>query len=710
MLKTNLKRILCLCLALIMLSSYACISFAETADGVSPELTVTTKFYRYDDTQGEWVETDKVAPGEDVKVRVFVDTNYYAGAPMFLFFYNNDVFTDNYARDTIIVHPLNNETGSYADTYNVSANMVLYSAESRFVNQLVSNGMITADFAQSHQSVLLSVDLMELNCCEINGDKYLFEIDLKVKEDAQPCEGDFFVAPGTVSSPENPRGTLNVPVGEKDMPIGNAVAFFAQEISVVLNSNPVKNYSEITLDANGGAFANGEEKYTEKVLIGSEFDINLAEMPAREGYQFLDWVDEDGNSVQQNVTAGFDDMTFTAQWEACGYSIMYFEDENTLFASYGGLYGTEVTELKDVPEKEGYEFIGWDKEIPETFPAYNYKVYAVWKAKEYTVTWIVDGVEAVETIAYGETVTAPVVSEKEGHDFLGWDKEIPATMPAENLTFTAEWKARGYSIMYYKDENTLFASHGGLYGVEVPELKDVPEKEGYEFIGWDKEIPETFPAYNYKVYAVWKAKEYTVTWIVDGVETAETVAYGETVTAPVVPSKDGYALVGWDKEIPATMPAENLTFTAVFDRYYHCPDCGNDFFGNDIETHIAAEKRMKATVTIRNNPDSTSLAYGDSIKLTADVTDKPADAKIVWYVNGEKKGEGETFTYTPDGNVEITVKLVDANGNALKNSGGNEISDFENVNVKNGFFQKIIAFFKKLFGLTKTIVQSYNRV
>ena len=584
MLKINFKRILCLCLALIMLGSFNCVAFADV-ETAEPELSVTTEFYRFDDTASAWVETDKVIAGEDVKARVFVDTSYYAGSPTFLFFYNKDMFEDSYAKDTIINFALNKESGSYADTYNVQANLVLHSNGSRLVNNLVSNGMITSDFAQSHQCVMLSIILSELNCCKFNGDKYLFEYDLIAKENAQPCEGDFFIVPETIATPENPRGVVDVPVGTADTPIGNAVAFFTQEISIVLDSNPVRNNSTVTVDANGGAFANGEETYTEKVLVGSEFDISAIEEPVREGHQFSGWVDEDGNSAEQNITAGFDDITVVADWEALGYS-----------------------------------------------------------------------------------------------------------------------------VIYYSDENTVFASHGGSYGVEVPELNDIPEKEGYEFIGWDKEIPETFPAYNYIVYAVWKAKNYTVTWIIEGAETVTTVACGEAITKPSVSAKDGYAFIGWDTEVPATMPAGNLTFTAVFDTYYLCPDCGEEFFGDEIEEHIAYENQKVPVVTINRNPGSTSLSYGDSIKLTATVADAPEGAKIYWYVDGNKKGEGESFTYTPEGNVEITVKLVDTNGNPLKDSDGNEISDSENVNVKNGFFQKLIAFFKKLFGLTKTIIQAYGRV
>lgn len=58
---------------------------------------------------------------------------------------------------------------------------------------------------------------------------------------------------------------------------------------------------------------------------------------------------------------------------------------------------------------------------------------------------------------------------------------------------------------------------------------------------------------------------YTVTWIVDGVETTETYAYGAAITAPEDPIKEGYTFTGWEPAVPATMPAEDLTITAQFE-------------------------------------------------------------------------------------------------------------------------------------------------
>ncbi len=205
-------------------------------------------------------------------------------------------------------------------------------------------------------------------------------------------------------------------------------------------------------------------------------------------------------------------------------------------------------------------------------------------------------------------------------------------------------------------------------------------------------------------------KDYTVTWNIDGATTQQTITEGNTITKPANPTKSGYTFVGWSPEVPDTMPSYDLTFTAVFEKSYICPDCGNEILGEDaINEHIAAEARMKATIKIQNNSGSKTINYGETLRLTAIISNMPADVKICWYIDGVKKGEGETFNVSfESGTKTVEVKLVDSNNNVLKNASGNEISDSESVTVKGGFFQKIISFFKNLFGMNRTIVQAFK--
>lgn len=128
----------------------------------------------------------------------------------------------------------------------------------------------------------------------------------------------------------------------------------------------------------------------------------------------------------------------------------------------------------------------------------------------------------------------------------------------------------------------------------------------------------------------------------------------------------------------------------------------------DTATVTIADKipEITATIKIKNNPGNRTINYGETLHLTAE--NYPDNTSIWWYVDGVKSGEGKTFEVSPEsGSVKITAKLVDTNGNVLKDKNGNEISDSEIVTVKSGFFQKLISFFKNLFGINRSVVQIF---
>ena len=109
----------------------------------------------------------------------------------------------------------------------------------------------------------------------------------------------------------------------------------------------------------------------------------------------------------------------------------------------------------------------------------------------FTVTYIVDGEEyETMTVEYGKEIPLPATPEKEGHTFSGWS-EIPATMPAEDITVTGSFAVNYYTVTYIVD-GEVYETVTVMYGKEIP-LPATPEKEGYTFSGWS-EIPETMPA------------------------------------------------------------------------------------------------------------------------------------------------------------------------------------------------------------------------
>ena len=163
------------------------------------------------------------------------------------------------------------------------------------------------------------------------------------------------------------------------------------------------------------------------------------DVPSRQGYQFTGWYLDDTKYDFNAAVTG--NMTLTAKWTANSYTITFDTNGGSAVAPITQDYGTAITAPAD-PTREGYTFIGWDKAIPSTMPAENVTITAKWKVNQYTITFDSNGGSAVAPITqdYGTAITAPADPTRGGYTFIGWDKAIPATMPAGDMTITAKWK------------------------------------------------------------------------------------------------------------------------------------------------------------------------------------------------------------------------------------------------------------------------------
>ena len=163
------------------------------------------------------------------------------------------------------------------------------------------------------------------------------------------------------------------------------------------------------------------------------------DVPSRQGYQFTDWYLDDTKYDFAAPVTG--DMTLTAKWTAKSYTITFDTNGGSDIGHITQDYGTQIAAPAN-PTREGYTFIGWDKAIPATMPAEDLTVTAQWRINQYTIAFDTDGGSAIAPITqdYGTQITAPADPTREGYTFIGWDKAIPATMPAESITITAQWK------------------------------------------------------------------------------------------------------------------------------------------------------------------------------------------------------------------------------------------------------------------------------
>ena len=214
---------------------------------------------------------------------------------------------------------------------------------------------------------------------------------------------------------------------------------------------------------------------------------------------------------------------------------------------------------------------------------------------------------------------------------------------------------------------------------EITDIKSITASKVDTSKLGDQEITLTYEGVSIKIAVTVVPRKFRLVWTVDGNETELIVAEGSKITKPADPALEGYDFIGWSPEVPETMPAQNMPFTAVFE---------------PIKTKISI-----------NTPSVTTVSYGFTLNLHANVTDLPEGARIVWSMDGSgfeliPSADGMTcgVKSVSKGSATITAKVVDKNGNPVKDANGNEISASQQLTSKAGFFQKLAAFFKKLFG------------
>lgn len=188
-------------------------------------------------------------------------------------------------------------------------------------------------------------------------------------------------------------------------------------------------------------YKDGDSEYAKQVLPSGTLATRPDAPAATPGYTFGGWNKADGTAWDYASDKVTDNITLYAKWAANTYTITFDTAGGSEIAPITQDYGTVIT-APEAPTREGYTFIGWDKEIPTTMPAENMTVTAQWEINQYTITFdTADGSEiAPITQDYGTAITAPADPTREGYTFMGWDREIPTTMPAENMTVTAQWK------------------------------------------------------------------------------------------------------------------------------------------------------------------------------------------------------------------------------------------------------------------------------
>lgn len=293
------------------------------------------------------------------------------------------------------------------------------------------------------------------------------------------------------------------------------------------------------------------EVFSEELLkYGSKIEVK--QVPEKTGYTFKGWDKELPNTMPAN------DIELIGTYEKNKYTITYIiEGQENITRTY--YYGDTIETIEN-PKLEGLNFVKWSEIIPDTMPDHNIEVYAEFDKKSFNINYYIDGVlYKTDSYQYNDNIDALEMAEKAGYTFSGWDKELPTNMPAYDIDVYGTYNKNTYYINYYID-NVLYKTISYLYDNSIKVL-EVTSKTGYTFSGWDKVLPTNMPAQDIDVYGTYNINTYQINYYIDN-ELYKTVnyKYNELINNLDVPEKSGYTFSGWDKELPTNMPAENLNF------------------------------------------------------------------------------------------------------------------------------------------------------
>lgn len=227
----------------------------------------------------------------------------------------------------------------------------------------------------------------------------------------------------------------------------------------VLNSDTLGSdgMKVVTLDLNGGKLGGSSEDIQIIVKTGSKFTAPASgglTRPDGDTGNFFMWRGSNGKFYVPGDSVPADVTALTVQWTAPTYTVTLNTNGGTINSGNvtGYTYGVGATlPTADDMTYTGHTFKGWyDNESLTGSPVMaiggtetgNKEYWAKWEINQYTITVKPENGKADITITqdYGTVITAPEAPTREGYTFIGWDTEIPTTMPAENITLKAKWK------------------------------------------------------------------------------------------------------------------------------------------------------------------------------------------------------------------------------------------------------------------------------
>ena len=278
------------------------------------------------------------------------------------------------------------------------------------------------------------------------------------------------------------------------------------------------------------------------------------------GYHFAGW------------NPAYDTTSTVPQW-GIHYQIVWKPNDYSFsFDSNGGTAVDTLTQTYDNafvppadPSRTGHLFVGWMPALPDSIPPHDAHYVAMWQRCDYTLQFDTDGGNALSPLRspYGAALVPPSPPQREGFNFLGWEPQIPTYMPASDLTCKARWERAEFTLTFDSNQGSNVTAISQLYDTPITP-PEPPVRHGYTFCGWQPPLPERMPAASITHHAVWEAQQFLVRYFVgDSLVHQDSVAF-EAPIPPFTPTlSETYVWKGWQEALPYWMPCHPLDFHAV---------------------------------------------------------------------------------------------------------------------------------------------------
>ncbi len=295
------------------------------------------------------------------------------------------------------------------------------------------------------------------------------------------------------------------------------------------------------------------------ISVPEGFVLKLKPAPYKTGHTFSHWAIGENGPAYDDTKAVLADVVLYPVYELNDQTISFYVN-GELYAEKTTKYGKAPVLPEDPAAPEGHEFAGWRGLLEEIY--FDRRVDAIFVPKTYEVKFLADGrVLSTQEVAYGRNAVAPAVPAKEGFDFIGWDKEYNNVRGALELNAVYRCKEYYQSVKFLAD-GKLIAEQSVLRGDDAVAPAN-PEKLGYTFKKWDKTFTNVME--DLVVNAEFEINKYEVKFYKDGelLET-QTVEHGAAAVLPANPAKEGHKFIKWDKYLDSVK--SDLTVNAEFEK------------------------------------------------------------------------------------------------------------------------------------------------